>query len=127
VLARPLVVSLSVASDGISEFQKRLNMFDWAVGCDDGIANRWKFVSFRGVDKGEWRGVVDLIAIRKNSKQPPGYILKRCDLFDIILIRSRAAVVFLSLRHFLSFTVALFPWLCQSCGQQPSGTELKSS
>jgi hypothetical protein len=51
------------------------------------IANRWKFVSFRGVGKGEWRGVVDLIAIRKNSKQPPGYILKRGDLFDIILIQ----------------------------------------
>jgi hypothetical protein len=51
------------------------------------IANRWKFVSFRGVGKGEWRGVVDLIAIRKNSTQPAGDILKRGDLFDIILIQ----------------------------------------
>jgi hypothetical protein len=51
------------------------------------IANRWKFISFRGVGKGEWRGVVDLIAIRKNSKQPSGDILKRGDLFDIILIQ----------------------------------------
>jgi hypothetical protein len=51
------------------------------------IANRWKFVSFRGVGKGEWRGVVDLIAIRKNTKQPTGNILKRGDLFDIILIQ----------------------------------------
>jgi len=51
------------------------------------IANRWKFVSFRGVGKGEWRGVFDLIAIRKNSKQPPGDTLKRGDLFDIILIQ----------------------------------------
>jgi hypothetical protein len=51
------------------------------------IANRWKFVSFRGVGKGEWRGVVDLIAIRKNTKQPAGDILKRGDLFDIILIQ----------------------------------------
>jgi len=51
------------------------------------IANRWKFVSFRGVGKGEWRGVVDLIAIRKNSRQPAGDILKRGDLFDIILIQ----------------------------------------
>ena len=33
------------------------------------IANRWKFVSFRGVGKGEWRGVVDLIAIRKDRRK----------------------------------------------------------
>jgi len=31
--------------------------------------------------------VVDLIAIRKNTKQPSGDILKRGDLFDIILIQ----------------------------------------
>jgi hypothetical protein len=51
------------------------------------IADRWKFVSFRGTNKGEWRGVVDLIAIRKNSKQPSGEVLKRGDLFDIVLIQ----------------------------------------
>jgi|ERR1700722_17184322 len=51
------------------------------------IADRWKFVSFRGVGKGEWRGVVDLVAIRKNSKQPTGDVLRRGDLFDIILIQ----------------------------------------
>jgi hypothetical protein len=51
------------------------------------IANRWKFVSFRGVGKGEWRGVLDLIAIRKDSKQPSADILKRGHLFDIILIQ----------------------------------------
>jgi hypothetical protein len=44
-------------------------------------------VSFRGTGKGEWRGVVDLIAIRKNGEQPTGSVLKRGDLFDIILIR----------------------------------------
>jgi hypothetical protein len=51
------------------------------------VASRWKFVSFRGANKGEWRGVVDLIAIRKNTKQPPGEVLKRGDLFDIVLIQ----------------------------------------
>jgi hypothetical protein len=51
------------------------------------VAGRWKFVSFRGANKAEWRGVVDLIAIRKNSKEPAGDILKRGDLFDIILIQ----------------------------------------
>ncbi len=51
------------------------------------VAKRWKFVSFRGAAKGEWRGVVDLIAIRKNTAQPPGDILKRGDLFDIVLVQ----------------------------------------
>lgn len=51
------------------------------------IANRWKFVSIRGANKAEWRGVVDLIAIRKNTKQPTGDLLKRGDLFDIVLIQ----------------------------------------
>jgi hypothetical protein len=30
---------------------------------------------------------VDLIAIRKNTRQPPGHLLKRGDLFDIVLIQ----------------------------------------
>jgi hypothetical protein len=51
------------------------------------IADRWKFVSFRGANDGEWRGVVDLIAIRKNSRQPLSALLKRGDLFDIVLIQ----------------------------------------
>jgi len=51
------------------------------------VADRWRFVSFRGVNKSEWRGVVDLVAIRKNSKEPSNAILKRGDLFDIVLIQ----------------------------------------
>jgi len=51
------------------------------------VADRWKFVSFRGKNKAEWRGVVDLIAIRKRTSQPAGELLKRGDLFDIILIQ----------------------------------------
>ena len=51
------------------------------------IANRWKFVSFRGAGQGEWRGVVDIVAIRKDTTQPPDAVLKRGDLFDLILIQ----------------------------------------
>jgi hypothetical protein len=51
------------------------------------VADRWRFVSFRGINKSEWRGVVDLGAIRKNSKDPSNAILKRGDLFDIVLIQ----------------------------------------
>jgi hypothetical protein len=51
------------------------------------IANRWQFVSFRGEKKAEWRGVVDVIAIRKDTSQPRAPLLKRGDLFDIVLIQ----------------------------------------
>lgn len=51
------------------------------------VAVRWQFVSFRGRNKGEWRGVVDLIAIRKNTTLPIGKTLKRGDLFDLILVQ----------------------------------------
>jgi hypothetical protein len=54
------------------------------------VASRWKFVSFRGKNKGEWRGVIDLIAIRKSTAQPPGELLKRGDLFDIILVQVKS-------------------------------------
>ena len=50
-------------------------------------ANRWQFISFRGAKQGEWRGVVDVLAIRKNTEQPTGEVLKRGDLFDIILVQ----------------------------------------
>jgi hypothetical protein len=51
------------------------------------IARRWRFVSFRGTNTGEWRGIVDVLAIRKDTSQPAGKGLKRGDLFDIILIQ----------------------------------------
>ena len=51
------------------------------------VASRWQFVSFRGAKKGEWRGVVDVLAIRKDTSQPNGSVLKRGDLFDIVLVQ----------------------------------------
>lgn len=51
------------------------------------VANRWQFISFRGRAKGEWRGVVDVIAIRKDASQPDDPLLKRGDLFDIVLVQ----------------------------------------
>ena len=51
------------------------------------VADRWQFVSFRGSNKGEWRGVVDVIAIRKDTSQPQSEVLKRGDLFDIVLVQ----------------------------------------
>jgi hypothetical protein len=51
------------------------------------VAQRWQFVSFRGKGKGESRGVVDVVAIRKNTAQPKSPLLKRNDLFEVILVQ----------------------------------------
>jgi hypothetical protein len=51
------------------------------------VARRWKFISFRGVAEGEWRGVVDVFAVRKDTSQPVTPTLKRGDLFEIILVQ----------------------------------------
>ena len=53
------------------------------------VAKRWRFVSFRGKNKREWRGIVDVFAIRKDTSQPANKSLKRGDLFDIILIQMK--------------------------------------
>lgn len=47
---------------------------------------RWHLLTFAGPDGGESRGVVDLIAIRKDHGTPR-YGLKRGDTFQIILIQ----------------------------------------
>jgi len=47
---------------------------------------RWHLLTFAGPDGGESRGVVDLIAIRKDHA-PPRIGLKRGDTFQIILIQ----------------------------------------
>ena len=51
------------------------------------VARRWQFVSFRGAGKGEWRGVIDVLAVRKDTVQPHNPKLKRSDLLDIVLIQ----------------------------------------
>jgi hypothetical protein len=51
------------------------------------VAERWEFVSFRGKGKGESWGVVDIVAIRKDTSQPENATLKRGDLFEIILVQ----------------------------------------
>lgn len=53
------------------------------------VAKRWRFVSFRGKNQGEWRGIVDVLAIRKNTSLPVRVGLKRGDLFDLILIQMK--------------------------------------
>lgn len=59
----------------------------WFRALSTRVAKRWQFVSFRGTNKGEWRGVVDLIAIRKDTAEPKSGTLKRGDLFDLVLVQ----------------------------------------
>lgn len=53
------------------------------------IATRWRFVSFRGAGGGEWRGIVDVLAIRKDTTKPVNELLKSGDLFDIVLVQMK--------------------------------------
>lgn len=84
-------------------------------------AKRWRFVSFRGDGKGESRGIVDLVAIRKNTAAPSDSALKRGDLLEIMLIQVKGGSAALPsaddcrrmravARHHRATTVALFRW-----------------
>jgi hypothetical protein len=53
------------------------------------VARRWVLISFRGQGGGEWRGIVDLLAIRKNTGRLDHPIRKAGDLFDIVLIQAK--------------------------------------
>jgi hypothetical protein len=56
------------------------------ISKNNGHAPFWHVVNFLGPDKCESRGIVDLIAIRKNHRNHE-LPLKRGDLFDIVLIQ----------------------------------------
>jgi hypothetical protein len=56
------------------------------------VAKRWILISFRGQGGGEWRGIVDLIAIRKNTERLGHPVRKSGDLFDIILIQAKGGM-----------------------------------
>lgn len=53
------------------------------------VASRWRLVSFRGIGGREWRGVVDVLAIRKDTSRSVHQILRSGDLFEIILVQMK--------------------------------------
>lgn len=53
------------------------------------VAKRWRFVSFRGAAGGEWCGIVDVLAIRKDTSHSGHELLKRGDLFDLVLVQMK--------------------------------------
>ena len=74
----------------IVEYTKKWAPIETKVGIRRAVAGaswpRWHFVSFNGPHGGESRGVVDLIAIRKDHG-PPCAGTKRGDALQIILIQ----------------------------------------
>jgi hypothetical protein len=63
-------------------------MTKWLVTYSRQTGAKWNVVDFGGKTKSEARGIVDLMAIRKDHrKDVPG--LKRGDLFEIILIQTK--------------------------------------
>jgi hypothetical protein len=53
------------------------------------VAKRWRFVSFRGAAGGEWRGIVDVLAIRKDTRPSDHVLRKSGDLFEIVLVQMK--------------------------------------
>jgi hypothetical protein len=63
-------------------------MTKWLVTYSRRAGARWNLVDFGGKTTAEARGIVDLIAIRKDHRRDsPG--LKRGDLFEIVLIQTK--------------------------------------
>jgi hypothetical protein len=63
-------------------------MTKWLITYSRRAGVRWNIVDFGGTTKAESRGIVDLLAIRKNHRDEKAG-LKRGDLFDIILIQTK--------------------------------------
>lgn len=61
-------------------------MTKWFVAYSRRKGVRWNLVDFEGQSKSESRGIVDLVAIRKNHQQADRGLL-RGDLFEIVLIQ----------------------------------------
>ncbi|MDI6808749.1 MAG: hypothetical protein QME66_07185 [Candidatus Eisenbacteria bacterium] len=63
-------------------------MTKWLVTYSRRTGATWNLVDFGGKTKAEARGIVDMIAIRKDHRHDgPG--LKRGDLFEILLIQTK--------------------------------------
>jgi hypothetical protein len=71
------------------------------------VAKRWRFVSFRGPKKREFCGIVDVVAIRKDTSKSDHEVLRMGDLFEIILVQMKGA-----LRRYLPLEIenGYAPW-----------------
>jgi hypothetical protein len=63
-------------------------MTKWLVTYSRRTGAKWTIVDFGGKTKAEARGIVDLMAIRKDHRQDKAG-LKRGDLFEMVLIQTK--------------------------------------
>jgi len=61
-------------------------MTKWLITYSNQRGARWQLVDFCGKAKSESRGIVDLVAIRKNHRSANA-VMKRGDTFEIVLIQ----------------------------------------
>jgi hypothetical protein len=77
----------------LSAWKKAANTDRWTEilfrALSNRVAKRWRFMSFRGASGGEWRGIVDVVAIRKDTSKSEHHLLKAGDLFDILLVQMK--------------------------------------
>jgi len=63
-------------------------MTKWLITFNRGSGAKWNLVEFGGRAGSEARGIVDLLAVRKDHRRS-GSGLKRGDLFEIVLIQTK--------------------------------------
>ena len=117
----------------MSPSKKAARTARWATTMNKWLVTRtksrtdWQLVEFSGKDGGESRGIVDLLAIRKDHRSPPTG-LKRGDLFEIVLVQikggsarwpTRGDIIRLRqvARHYHAKAVVLADW---QKGRQPA-------
>lgn len=74
-------------------WQKAANTDRWTEilfrALSNRVAKRWRFISFRGAGGGEWRGIVDVLGIRKDTSESDHQLMKSGDLFDVVLVQMK--------------------------------------
>jgi len=62
-----------------------VTMARWLITKTGKAGVKWRLVAFGGITGAESRGIVDILAVRKNHKKMDGF--ERGDSFDIVLIQ----------------------------------------
>ena len=83
----PKVAELSPGRKAQKTARWARTMTKWLITFAGGAKTKWRFVEFGGSTGSESRGIVDILAIRKDHSQRAR--LKRGDRFDIVLIQSK--------------------------------------
>jgi len=63
-------------------------MTKWLISFNRQSGARWNLVDFGGITKSESRGIVDLLAVRKNHRTDMSG-LKRGDILEMVLIQTK--------------------------------------